>query len=115
MLNCVTTVPKRVSILCESNQRSSRQGSFFSGRRLFAEELLREHPALVGMKSFAADECDGAFLVVLADAFADAAAADAAADDEIVALNHLRKSDDRECDNGMAREKLVEGTWIDKS
>jgi hypothetical protein len=40
------------------------------------------------MKSLTADERDGTFLVELPDSFSDAAAADAAANDEIVALNH---------------------------
>src|SRR6185369_12821106 len=59
------------------------------------------------MIGLAPDECDGAFFVVLADAFADAAAPNSAPDDEIIALNHSRKADDRKCDNRMARENLL--------
>ncbi len=78
-LDFVRVVPARIEM---------RQ---FLQRRCFVpEKALREHPALIGMVGFRADEGDAAPFVVFPDAFARAPAADAAADDEIVALNHVK-------------------------
>ena len=78
---------------------------FLQRRNLVAQKTLREHPALIRREGLGADERDLAALVVFADAFASAAAANAAPDDEIIALNHVQ-ADDRKSVRPLAREKL---------
>src|ERR1051325_146047 len=45
ILNCVTTVPKRASILCDANQRGSTESRFLSGavfsRKKFFDNVQR--------------------------------------------------------------------------
>ena len=81
-------------------------GHFFQWRNLVPQKALREHPALVRMEGLRADERHLAALVVFANAFAGAAAANAAPDDEIIALNHVQ-ADDRKSVRPLAREKLA--------
>jgi hypothetical protein len=64
---------------------------FLELRALFAQKALRENPALIRRKGFRADQRNGAALVVAANSFTGARASDAATDDEVIALNHLRK------------------------
>jgi len=78
---------------------------FLEGRNLVAQKALREHPALIGMVGLGSDERHLTSLVVFSDAFANAAAADTAPNDKIIALNHVQ-ADDRKSVRPLAREKL---------
>ena len=78
---------------------------FFQWRNLVAQKVLREHPALIRMVGFGADQRYLAPLVVFADAFTSAASANTASDDEIITLNHVQ-ADDRKSVRPLAREKL---------
>jgi hypothetical protein len=64
-------------------------GQLLNGGRFIAQKLLGQHPALVRVKGFVTDQSNRALFVELTNAFADTAAANAAANNEIVALNHL--------------------------
>src|SRR5262249_33532852 len=75
MLNCFTIVAKRVSTLCESNQRWSKCASFFVGRRFLAQKILRQHPSIVGRHDLRPDDRHRSALVVFAHAFTCARAA----------------------------------------
>src|SRR5205085_9209963 len=93
-LDLVLLVPMRI-----------QHRQLFQRRDFVAEETLGKHPAFVRWRGLRADERDLAALVVLADALARAAAAHAAPNDKIIALNHVQ-ADDRKSVRLLAREKL---------
>ena len=89
MLNCVTTVPKRASILCASNQRSSTSWSFFRFASFSRKKPFRKDPTLVRRQCFRTDQRDGAALVVFANSFACTRSSYTRTNDEIIAPNHI--------------------------
>src|ERR1043166_4458640 len=51
ILNCVTTVPKRASILCDANQRGSTEFTFLSGAVFSRKKFFDNVQRLYGGKS----------------------------------------------------------------
>jgi len=88
MLNCVTT-SRIASRSCARGTSVHRFLQFFELRVLFAQKTLEE-PALVRREHFRADQRNAAALVVAANSFAGACSANAATDDEIIALIFAR-------------------------
>src|SRR5438093_4223928 len=58
---------------------------------LLAQKVFGQNPAFVRWKHFGTDQSHAAPLIMAAYSFAGAGPANAAANDEIVALNHMRK------------------------
>ena len=68
----------------------TERGDFFDGLRMFRKLRFEQERTVIRRKRFGADQHDRALFVMLANAFANAGAADSGSNDEVIATNHFR-------------------------